>query len=124
MVYTSGVILDNTRCETLEELQDNKLALLCNKLDLQPNDRFLDIGCGWATLVCFAAKNFGCDATGVTLAKRQTEFGNQRIAQNGLSSDKARILCMDYRDIPGGPGTFNKISAIEMAEVWTNELGG
>jgi cyclopropane fatty-acyl-phospholipid synthase-like methyltransferase len=37
MVYTSGVIRDLTREETLEELQDNKLTLVCEKLDLQPN---------------------------------------------------------------------------------------
>ena len=117
MVYTSGVILDPTRTESLEELQDNKLALVCNKLDLQPSDRFLDIGCGWGTLVTFAAKNFGCDATGVTLSRHQTAFGNKRIAENGLDQGKARILCMDYREIPGGPGSFTKISAIEMAEV-------
>jgi cyclopropane fatty-acyl-phospholipid synthase-like methyltransferase len=37
MVYTSGVVRDLTREETLEELQDNKLTLVCEKLDLQPN---------------------------------------------------------------------------------------
>jgi len=47
MVYTSGIIKDLGRAETLEELQDNKLAVVCEKLDLQPNDRLLDIGCGW-----------------------------------------------------------------------------
>ncbi|KAL5523758.1 hypothetical protein ACEPAG_7931 [Sanghuangporus baumii] len=116
MVYTSGVILDPTRTETLEELQDNKLALVCNKLDLKPEDRLLDIGCGWGTLVTFAAKNFGCDVTGVTLSKHQTTFGTERIKNNGVSPDKARILCCDYRDMPGGPGQFTKIVALEMAE--------
>lgn len=71
------------REETLEELQDNKLALVCHKLDLRPEDRLLDIGCGWGTLTTYAAKNFGCDATGVTLAREQTKFGTERIAQNG-----------------------------------------
>lgn len=44
MIYTSGVVLDLEREETLEELQDNKLTLVCEKLDLQPGDRLLDIG--------------------------------------------------------------------------------
>jgi cyclopropane fatty-acyl-phospholipid synthase-like methyltransferase len=47
--------------------------------------RLLDIGCGWGTLVAYAAKNFGCDATGVTLARNQTQFGTERIAKNGAS---------------------------------------
>lgn len=119
MIYTSGVISDITREETLEELQDNKLAIVCEKLDLQPSDRLLDIGCGWGTLAAFAAKNYDCDVTGITLGKNQTKFGNERIKNNGVTADKARILCMDYRDIPGGPGHYSKIVSLEMAEVCT-----
>lgn len=117
MIYTSGVVTDITREETLEELQDNKLAIVCSKLDLQPTDRLLDIGCGWGTLVAYAAKNFDCDATGVTLARKQTAFGNDRIKANGVTADKARILCTDFRDAPGGPGHYTKIVSLEMAEV-------
>ena len=117
MIYTSGVVTDLTREETLEELQDNKLSIVCSKLHLGPEDRLLDIGCGWGTLTAYAAKNFGCDATGVTLAKNQTQFGNDRIKANGISPDKARILCSDYRDIAVAPGHFTKIISLEMAEV-------
>jgi cyclopropane fatty-acyl-phospholipid synthase-like methyltransferase len=56
MIYTSGVVTDITREETLEELQDNKLTLVCEKLNLKPEDRLLDIGLGpilWLSLqVC------------------------------------------------------------------------
>lgn len=117
MIYTSGVVTDLTREETLEELQDNKLSIVCSKLNLGPEDRLLDIGCGWGTLTAYAAKNFGCDATGVTLAKNQTQFGNDRIKANGVSPDQARILCSDYRDIAVAPGHFTKIVSLEMAEV-------
>jgi len=114
MIYTCGIVHDLTREESLEELQDNKLSVVCSKLNLQPTDRLLDIGCGWGTLVAYAAKNFDCDVTGVTLAKNQTAFGNNRIKANGVTADKARILCLDCRDLLGGPGYSNKI---EMAEV-------
>ncbi|KAH9475913.1 Sphingolipid C9-methyltransferase 2 [Psilocybe cubensis] len=115
MIYTSGVVLDINKEETLEELQDNKLAIVCNKLNLQPTDKLLDIGCGWGTLVTYAAKNFGCDATGVTLAQKQAKFGTERIAKNGVPADKARILCCDYREIPTGT-KYDKIVSLEMAE--------
>ncbi len=111
MVYTSG-FYENTD-QTLEQAQDNKLDLVCQKLQLKPGDRLLDIGCGWGTLARHAAKYYGVDATGVTLAKKQTEFGNKRIADWGLS-DRARIICADYRDIP--KQKFNKISSLEMVE--------
>lgn len=116
MIYTSGVINDITRKETLEELQDNKLALVCHKLELKPTDTLLDIGCGWGTLSAYANKNFGCDVTGVTLGKNQTAFGNDRIAKNGCDSGKARILCQDFRDVDPNK-KFSKIVSLEMAEV-------
>jgi len=84
MIYTSGVIGNPDIEESLETLQDNKLAVVCSKLDLKPEDRLLDIGCGWGTLVAYAAKNFGCDATGVTLARNQAKFGTDRIEKNGV----------------------------------------
>lgn len=115
MIYTSGVINDITRKETLEELQDNKLALVCHKLELKPTDTLLDIGCGWGTLSAYANKNFGCDVTGVTLGKNQTAFGNDRIAKNGCDSGKARILCQDFRDVDPNK-KFSKIVSLEMAE--------
>lgn len=117
MVYTSGIVLDLDREETLEELQDNKLTVVCEKLNLKAEDRLLDIGCGWGTLCAFAAKNYDCDVTGVTLAKKQTEYGNNRISTNGCDPQRARIICTDYRDIQYTKGQFTKIVSLEMAEV-------
>lgn len=111
MVYTSGFFM--TPNETLEEAQDNKLNLVCQKLQVQPGDRMLDIGCGWGTLACHSAKYYGADATGVTIAEKQAAFGNQRAKEWGVA-DRARILCCDYRDIP--PTKYDKISSIEMVE--------
>ena len=111
MVYTSGFFRHAD--ETLEEAQTNKLDLVCQKLQLKPGDRLLDIGCGWGTLTRHAAKYYGADAVGVTLSKEQTEFGNKRIQDWGLG-DRARILCLDYRDIP--KEKFDKIVSLEMVE--------
>jgi len=117
MIYTSGIVLDIEQEETLEQLQDNKLTVVCEKLDLQPHDRLLDIGCGWGTLAAFAHKNYGCEVTGITLGKNQTKFGNERIKANGGDPTRARVLCMDYREIPPQRGSFTKIVSLEMAEV-------
>jgi len=112
MVYTSG-FFENPN-ETLEQGQDHKMDLVCKKLQLKPGERLLDIGCGWGTLTRHAARYYGVDGTGVTIAERQTEFGNGRIKEWGLE-DRARILCKDYRDIPENQ-TFDKISSLEMVE--------
>ncbi|KIY44320.1 sphingolipid C9-methyltransferase [Fistulina hepatica ATCC 64428] len=115
MIYTSGIISDPSVQETLEQLQDNKMLVVCEKLGLKEGDRLLDVGCGWGTLVAYAAKNYGVDATGVTLARNQAKFGTDRIAANGISPSQARILCHDYREIPAGQ-KFDKIVCLEMAE--------
>jgi cyclopropane fatty-acyl-phospholipid synthase-like methyltransferase len=111
MVYTSAFF--EHPGETLEQAQDNKLNLVCRKLQLRPGERLLDIGCGWGTLTRHAAQYFGADATGVTLAERQTEYGNLQIRLRGLQN-QARIVCSDYRDIPAQK--FDKISSLEMVE--------
>jgi cyclopropane fatty-acyl-phospholipid synthase-like methyltransferase len=111
MVYTSGFFLE--RGESLEQAQDNKLNLVCQKLKLAPGDRLLDIGCGWGTLSRHAARHYGVDATGVTISEKQTEFANRRIADWGLE-ESARVLCLDYRDVPRH--TFDKIVSLEMVE--------
>src|SRR5262245_15424207 len=77
IVYTRGLFKEGPDSETLEQAQDNKMDLVCQKLMLEPGQALLDIGCGWGTLARHAAKRFGVDATGVTIAQRQTELGNQ-----------------------------------------------
>ncbi|KAI8086795.1 Mycolic acid cyclopropane synthetase-domain-containing protein [Halteromyces radiatus] len=114
MVYTSGIISDATKRETLEQMQENKMDLICNKIHLKKGEKHLDIGCGWGTLTAYASKHYGSDSTGVTLAKNQTEFGNKRCEEWGVK-DTARINCMDYRDIPSNV-TYDKITCVEMAE--------
>jgi cyclopropane fatty-acyl-phospholipid synthase-like methyltransferase len=111
MVYTSGFFTDPS--QTVEQAQDQKMDMVCQKLQLKQGETMLDIGCGWGTLALHAAKYYGANTTGVTLSKNQAEFGNARIKEAGLS-DRARILCMDYRDIP--KTRYNKISSLEMVE--------
>ncbi|KAK4186636.1 putative methyltransferase [Podospora australis] len=116
MIYTSGVISDINKEETLEELQDNKMAIVCEKINLQDGEKLLDIGCGWGTLARFASVNYGAKATGITLGRNQTAWGNKALRKAGIPEDQSKILCMDYRDIPVPEGGYDKITCLEMAE--------
>ena len=111
MIYTSGIFHDES--QSLEEGQDNKLELVCQKICLQRDAELLDIGCGWGTLALHAARAYGARATGVTLSQNQTAFGNARIERAGLA-DRARIECRDYREIPAK--TYDRIVSLEMVE--------
>jgi cyclopropane fatty-acyl-phospholipid synthase-like methyltransferase len=116
MIYTSGIISDIHKEETLEQLQDNKLGIVCEKIGLKQGERMLDIGCGWGTLAKFASVNFGARVTGITLGRNQTAWGNNGLRKAGISEEQSKILCMDYRDIPVPEGGYNKITCLEMAE--------
>lgn len=116
MIYTSGIISDINKEESLEQLQDNKLAIVCEKIGLKQGETLLDIGCGWGTLARYASKNFGAKATGVTLGRNQTAWGNAGLRRDGAPEEQSRILCMDYRDIPVPLGGYQKITCLEMAE--------
>ena len=116
MIYTSGIISDIHHEESLEQLQDNKLAVVCEKVDIHPNDTLLDIGCGWGTLAKYASTNYSAHATGVTLGRNQTAWGNSALRKAGVPESQSKILCMDYRDIPVPEGGYNKITCLEMAE--------
>lgn len=111
MIYTSGFFKHPD--DTLEAAQDQKMKLVCDKMQLKKGQKYLDIGCGWGTLVATAARDYGVDATGVTIAQKGAAFATERIKEYGVA-DSARILTIDYRDIP--KQRFDKISCLEMAE--------
>ncbi|KAG2224378.1 hypothetical protein INT45_006778 [Circinella minor] len=114
MVYTSGIISDKNKRETLEEMQNNKMRLICEKVHLKEGEKHLDIGCGWGTLTGYAAKNYKSDSTGVSLSRNQVEFGNKRFEEQGIKNN-ANLVCMDFRNFPSG-SKYDKITCVEMAE--------
>lgn len=116
MIYTSGIISDINDEESLEQLQDNKLAIVCEKIGLKKGEKLLDLGCGWGTLARFASVNYGAKATGITLGRNQTAWGNNALRKVGVTEEQSNILCMDYRDTPVPAGGYDKITCLEMAE--------
>ncbi len=90
---------------------------MCEKIGLKKGEQLLDIGCGWGTLARFASVHFGAHATGVTLGRNQTAWGNNALRKAGIPEEQSKLLCMDYRDIPESPtGKYDKITCLEMAE--------
>jgi cyclopropane-fatty-acyl-phospholipid synthase len=103
---------------TLEQAQDAKFDLVCQKLDLQPGMRLLDAGCGWGSLAIHAAREYGVFVLGVTLSAQQATYAREAAARAGVA-DRVEIRYMDYRDVVGH---FEAISSVGMLEHVGNDL--
>ena len=99
---------------SLDDAQEAKIDLVCRKLRLQPGMRLLDIGCGWGSLVLYAAERYGVEATGITLSAAQAKWATAEIQRRGLEG-RALVAIRDYRDLAGF-GTFEAIASIGMFE--------
>ncbi len=110
MQYSCGYFRDWDN--SLEQAQQDKLEMICRKLRLQEGDRFLDIGCGWGGLVCYAAQKYNVQAHGVTLSQKQYDFARAKVEQLGLAG-RVTIDLRDYRELGGA---YDKISSIGMYE--------
>jgi cyclopropane-fatty-acyl-phospholipid synthase len=94
--------------DTLDDAQEAKLDLICRKLGLKPGDRVLDIGCGWGSLIKYAAERYRVEAVGITVSAEQVGLGREICA--GLPVE---IRLQDYRDIDE---PFDHIVSVGMFE--------
>jgi cyclopropane-fatty-acyl-phospholipid synthase len=111
MTYSCAIF--SRGATTLEEAQEAKNELVCTKLDLDPGQHLLDVGCGWGSLAMRAASRHGARVTGITLSPRQAELARERVAEAGLA-DKIEIRVADYRDL--GSERFDAIASVGMVE--------
>ena len=97
----------------LDTAQEAKLELVCRKLRLHTGERFLDIGCGWGSLVFHAAQHWGVRALGITASPRQAAWAAEQVRALGLEG-RAEVRLADYRDDLGGE--FDAIASVGMVE--------
>jgi cyclopropane-fatty-acyl-phospholipid synthase len=94
--------------DNLDKAQENKLDIICRKLGLKPGMKVLDIGCGWASLLQYAADKYGAEVVGITVSKEQVEYGN-----NLCKGLPVEIRLQDYRDVNE---QFDHIVSVGMIE--------
>jgi cyclopropane-fatty-acyl-phospholipid synthase len=97
---------------SLDEAQEAKKRHIAVKLDLQPGQRVLDIGCGFGGMALFLARNYGVHVTGVTLSTEQLKIARERAAKQGL----ARLVEFRLEDYRRTRGPFDRIVSVGMFE--------
>lgn len=93
---------------TLDEAQENKLNLICRKLNLKPGMKMLDIGCGWGAFGKYAAEKYNVSVVGITVSKEQAALG-----KNLCMGLPVEFRLMDYRDVKE---KFDRIVSVGMIE--------
>jgi cyclopropane-fatty-acyl-phospholipid synthase len=111
MTYSCAIF--SRGAQTLDEAQEAKLELVCEKLALAPGERVLDVGCGWGSFAVHAATRHGARVTGITLSPLQAERARRRAVEAGVG-DRVEIRVADYRDL--GAERFDAIASIGMVE--------
>lgn len=90
--------IGNLDDQTLEDAQYDKFDQALTALQVQPDDKFIDIGCGYGYAVHLAETKYGCrGATGITLSKNQVENGYSR-----------NLRLRHYLEVPAD-GAFTKL---------------
>jgi cyclopropane-fatty-acyl-phospholipid synthase len=105
---------------TLEQAQVAKLERICEKLELGPRDRVIEIGSGWGAFAVYAARTRGCHVTTTTISREQHEYAVEQVRRAGLD-DMVTVLMRDYRELRG---RYEKLVSVEMIEaVGWRQLG-
>ena len=98
--------------DTLEQAQSNKIHHIIKKLNIQPNQKVLDIGSGWGTLALAIAKETNASVTGITLSENQFEYSQNKAKEMNLSN-QVDFKLIDYRQLNE---KFDRIVSVGMFE--------
>lgn len=96
---------------TLDQAQENKLHLICRKLQLQPGMTVLELGGGFGGLAQFMASEYGCRVVSYNISTEQVKYGRELCA--GLP---VRLERSDYREAAHEAGTFDRVVSIGLCE--------
>lgn len=105
MNYTCAYWKD---AQNLDEAQEIKLDLICQKIGLEPGMKVLELGCGFGSFAGYAAEKYGVEVTGVTVSKEQAKWGNDK-----YKNLPVELKLMDYRKVEG---KYDRVISIGILE--------
>ena len=98
--------------DTLEVAQNNKIKHIIKKLNIKPNQKVLDIGCGWGSLAIDIAQSINCQVTGITLSQKQFDYCKKKSKELNLEN-QITFKLLDYRQLDE---KYDRIVSVGMFE--------
>jgi cyclopropane-fatty-acyl-phospholipid synthase len=108
MQYTCAYWKD---AATLDRAQEDKLRLICRKIQLEPGMTVLELGGGFGGLAHFMASEYGCRVVTYNISAEQVAYG--RAWCQGLP---VRFEQKDYREAARETGTFDRVVSVGLCE--------
>ncbi len=88
--------------------------LVANEAEIEPGDRVVDAGAGFAVNAIRLADRHGAEVTGVNVSGVQTDIGIRLIHQAGMD-DRIELIVGDAIDLPIPANTVDRVVSVEAA---------
>ena len=98
--------------DSLEVAQNNKIQHIIKKLNIKPNQKILDIGCGWGSLAIDIARSAKCEVLGITLSENQYNYCVKKTKELNMEN-QVTFKLIDYRELNE---KFDRIVSVGMFE--------
>lgn len=76
------------------EAMEHTNEIMAKGVNLRPDTRLLDLGCGYGSTARYLAANYGCHVTGTNISEKELELAQERAGEAGLE----RLLTFEYGD--------------------------
>ncbi|GFR50780.1 hypothetical protein Agub_g13045 [Astrephomene gubernaculifera] len=105
--------------DTLAQAEFNMLDMYCQRAQLAPGQRVLELGCGWGSFSLFAAARYPASSfTAVSNSATQKAFIDEEACKRGITNLTVITANMVDFEAPGEP--YDRVVSIEMFEHMKN----
>jgi cyclopropane-fatty-acyl-phospholipid synthase len=111
--YSEGCWKPGTR--SLDQAQHDNFDLICQKLQLAPGDRLVEVGPGWGYMAMLAAEKYGARVTGYGLVAAQNEGLRRLMRQRPFRGD-VTLVEKDHRELADEPDRYDRFVSIGVHE--------
>jgi sarcosine/dimethylglycine N-methyltransferase len=79
---------------TFHEAMEHTNRVMADAANLSPDDRVLDLGCGYGSTARYIAKHYGCTVVGTNISEAELNLANERAREASME----HLLTFEYGD--------------------------
>ncbi len=93
---------------SLQEAMDNTNIIMAEAANLTPDDRVIDLGCGYGSTARYIASHYGCTVIGQTISNEELKLAQER-AEKSDASHLLKFEWGDFHNIEYPDGSFDVV---------------